>query len=45
MKLLHLDSSVLALHPNGQNEWTDTSIVADDVQVKFKFVLTSVGKF
>jgi len=29
----------------GQNEWADTSMVADDVQVKFKFVLTGVGKF
>ena len=45
MKLFHLDSSALALHPIGQNEWTDTSIVADDVQVKFKFALTGVGKF
>lgn len=29
----------------GQNEWSDTSMVADDVQVKFKFALTGVGKF
>lgn len=29
----------------GQNEWADTATVADDVQVKFKFVLTGVGKF
>jgi polyisoprenoid-binding protein YceI len=29
----------------GQNEWADTSMVADDVQVKFKFALTGVGKF
>lgn len=29
----------------GQNEWVDTSMVADDVQVKFKFALTGVGKF
>ena len=28
----------------GEEEWTDTSIVADDVQVKFKLVLTGVGK-
>jgi polyisoprenoid-binding protein YceI len=28
----------------GQNEWADTSVVADDVQVKFKFALTGVGK-
>ena len=28
----------------GQNEWADTSMVADDVQVKFKFALTGVGK-
>lgn len=29
----------------GQNEWADTSMLADDVQVKFKFALTGVGKF
>ena len=28
----------------GENEWADTSMVADDVQVKFKFNLTGVGK-
>lgn len=28
----------------GENEWADTSIVADDVQVRFKFALTGVGK-
>ena len=28
----------------GENEWADTSMVADDVQVKFKLALTSVGK-
>ena len=28
----------------GENEWADTSIVADDVQVKFKLALTGVGK-
>lgn len=28
----------------GQGEWGDTSMVADDVQVKFKLVLTGVGK-
>ena len=28
----------------GENEWADTSMVADDVQVKFKLVLTGVGK-
>jgi polyisoprenoid-binding protein YceI len=28
----------------GENEWADTSVVADDVQVKFKFTLTGVGK-
>ena len=28
----------------GENEWTDTSMVADDVQVKFKLALTGVGK-
>jgi polyisoprenoid-binding protein YceI len=29
----------------GENEWADTSMVADDVQVKFKLALTGVGKF
>ncbi len=29
----------------GENEWADTSMVADDVQVKFKLTLTGVGKF
>lgn len=29
----------------GQNEWADTSMVADDVQVKFKFAMTGVAKF
>lgn len=28
----------------GEGEWADTSMVADDVQVKFKFSLTGVGK-
>lgn len=28
----------------GENEWADTSMVADDVQVKFKLVLTGVAK-
>jgi polyisoprenoid-binding protein YceI len=28
----------------GDNEWSDTSMVADEVQVKFKFTLTGVGK-
>ena len=28
----------------GENEWTDTSMVADDVQVKFKLALSGVGK-
>jgi hypothetical protein len=28
----------------GDNEWSDTSMVADEVQVKFKFVLTGVAK-
>ena len=28
----------------GEQEWADTSMVADDVQVKFKLVLTGVGK-
>ena len=29
----------------GENEWADTSMVADDVQVKFKLTLTGVGKY
>ena len=28
----------------GEGEWADTGMVADDVQVKFKFALTGVGK-
>lgn len=28
----------------GENEWADTSLVADDVQVKFKLTLSGVGK-
>ena len=28
----------------GENEWADTSLVADDVQVKFKLALSGVGK-
>ena len=28
----------------GENEWADTSMVADEVQVKFKLALTGVGK-
>ena len=28
----------------GEKEWADTSMVADDVQVKFKLALTGVGK-
>jgi len=28
----------------GENEWADTSMVADDVQVKFKLALTGVSK-
>lgn len=28
----------------GEGEWADTSMVADDVQVKFKFALSGVGK-
>ena len=27
----------------GEGEWTDTSMVADEVQVKFKLALTGVG--
>lgn len=29
----------------GEGDWADTSMVADDVQVKFKLALTGVGKF
>ena len=29
----------------GENEWSDTSMVADDVQVKFKFALSGIAKF
>ena len=29
----------------GENEWADTSMVADDVQVKFKLALSGMGKF
>ncbi len=29
----------------GENEWDDTTMVADDVQVKFKLSLSGVGKF
>ncbi len=29
----------------GENEWADTSMVADEVIVKFKLALTGVGKF
>lgn len=29
----------------GEGEWSDTSMVADDVVVKFKLALTGVGKF
>ena len=28
----------------GQNEWGDTSMLADDVQVRFKFAMTGVNK-
>ncbi|WP_027996176.1 YceI family protein [Simplicispira psychrophila] len=28
----------------GENEWADTSMVANDVQVKFKLVLTGIAK-
>ena len=28
----------------GENEWADTAMVADDVQIKFKLALTGVGK-
>ena len=33
----------LAFHI-GEGEWADTSTVADDVQIKFKFALSGVGK-
>lgn len=29
----------------GENEWADTSMVADEVQVQFKLALSGVGKF
>lgn len=29
----------------GEGDWADTSMVADDVQVKFKLALAGVGKF
>ncbi len=29
----------------GENEWADTSMVADDVQVQFKLALSGVGKW
>lgn len=29
----------------GENEWADTSLVANDVQVKFKLALSGIGKF
>ena len=28
----------------GENDWADTSMVADDVQVKFKLALSGIGK-
>jgi len=28
----------------GEGEWTDTSMVADDVQVKFKLAISGMGK-
>ena len=28
----------------GENEWADTAMVADDVQIQFKLALTGVGK-
>ncbi|MPN21139.1 hypothetical protein SDC9_168518 [bioreactor metagenome] len=28
----------------GENEWADTSMVADEVQVKFKLALTGIPK-
>ena len=30
-------------HAIGQNEWTDTTVVANDVQVKFKLTFTGLG--
>jgi polyisoprenoid-binding protein YceI len=30
-------------HTIGQNEWTDTTVVANDVQVKFKLVFTGLA--
>jgi hypothetical protein len=27
----------------GENEWADTSILADDIQVRFKLALTGLG--
>jgi polyisoprenoid-binding protein YceI len=29
----------------GENEWADTSMVADEVQVNFKLALSGIGKF
>jgi len=29
----------------GDGEWSDTSLVADEVQIKFKFALSGVAKF
>ena len=29
----------------GENEWSDTSMVADDVQVRFKLTLSGVARF
>ena len=29
----------------GEGEWSDTSLVADEVQIKFKFALSGVSKF
>ena len=28
----------------GEGEWSDTSTVADDVLIKFKFALNGIGK-
>jgi polyisoprenoid-binding protein YceI len=28
----------------GEQEWSDTSMVADDVQVRFRFMLTGIAK-
>ena len=43
-----LDTGVLHIkrlvYKIGEGEWSDTGMVADDVQVKFKFALTGVGK-